>query len=408
MKIATVTWVTYNNYGTLLQAYSLQKKLDELGAESAILCDRDILIQAKLSRSQNSYYQAVYPALNTHSEQYAKDQTTSLFLRLAHIALHPRRILRAVQIRFCKKRYHSPYTRSQTLYEEFKNDYLNIFSKDFYKNIDSLNQVFDAFIAGSDQIWSVSEQDFNPYYFLDFVQKPKIAYAPSIGTTFLPTDKAEQIKMLLSDFSAISVREQDTAKQLSELLHRKVEWVADPTLLHNSQFWSAFTAGIPVRKKPYLLCYFLENKDWYFSYAKQLAKQLHLSIVLLPNKWDFLSSAYVVRKGVGPKEFVSLIQHAEFVLTDSYHGSIFSLIFNRNFLHLLRFSDDDKRSQNIRIYSLFNYLRIDDRIVTKFDSFGASLQIENYSEINKKIEKLREKSIHYLQNSLASVISTGS
>ena len=397
MTTAIVTWISYNNYGSILQAYAIQRKLLQNNIQNVIISDKNILEDSSLRKSNSRVNKA--PLMVPRQ---------SFLNRTIKIILNISRLSRIICLRFSPDKYKQPYLNSQFAFEKFRTEDLYILKGKRESDIFSLNSEFDAFIAGSDQIWSVSEQDFNPYYFLDFVQKPKIAYAPSIGTTFLPTDKAEQIKMLLSDFSAISVREQDTAKQLSELLHRKVEWVADPTLLHDSQFWSAFTAGIPVRKKPYLLCYFLENKDWYFSYAKRLAKQLHLSIVLLPNKWDFLSSAYVVRKGVGPKEFVSLIQHAEFVLTDSYHGSIFSLIFNRNFLHLLRFSDDDKRSQNIRIYSLFNYLRIDDRIVTKFDSFGASLQIENYSEINKKIEKLREKSIHYLQNSLASVISTGS
>lgn len=402
MRAAIITWIYYNNYGTLLQAYALQQELNKFGVENEILFDGNILAETKQPESKSFSHKVEPTTLAPHSWRRSDYCSSSTIQRLIHLIFHPRRIPHAVQVRICKKKHKPLYAESQRYCEEFKCHYLNIFFDVHSNNINLLNEMFDIFIAGSDQIWSVFERDFNPYYFLNFVRKAKISYAPSIGTTLLPEDKAAKIKTLLSDFSAISAREQETAWQLSELLQQNVEWVADPTLLHDRQFWSSFTAGVSTLKRPYLLCYFLENKDWYFSYARRLAKQLHLSIVLLPNRCDFLSSKYLVRTGVGPKEFVSLIQHAKFVLTDSYHGSIFSLIFKRDFLYLLRFSDSDKKSQNIRIYSLFSYLNLNDRIVYHDNSDFKNIHIKNYEDINKKILALKTLSTNYLYRSIFS------
>lgn len=390
MKTATVTWVTYNNYGTLLQAYALQQQLKKEGIKNVILSDRDVL---RLYKAEN---------LNQvkKSGEGAVIELQNRQFRLLNLLANPKRISRVILARINRKEYERPYIESQEKCELFKKENLAIFNEVDAKNLIKLNEHFDVFIAGSDQVWAVFETMFNPYYYLDFVKKKKIAYAPSLGTDIFPKRVAEKIKKLLSDFSAISVREKETANQMSELIGRKVEWVVDPTLLHDNKFWSEFTAEVPVRKKKYLLCYFLENKDWYFEYAKDISRQLHIEIVLMPNKWDYISNGYVIKNGVGPKEFVSLIQHAEYVLTDSYHGSIFSLIFERNFQYLLRFSMSDPNSQNIRIQSLFDYLNLNDRIISDKNIDKAATKIENYNLINKKIENFRIRSQNYLRECL--------
>ncbi|MDN0044615.1 polysaccharide pyruvyl transferase family protein [Mediterraneibacter glycyrrhizinilyticus] len=384
MKTATVTWITYNNYGTLLQAYALQQQLLEWGIENEILYDKNIL------QSHKSKY--VQPIVEDAEKNENVSNNRSLRTRFIGLLSRPRRILNVFLARVNREKYERPYIESQELCEVFKRTNLKIFYDVNIDKLNVLNNQYDIFIAGSDQIWSVFERNFNSFYYLDFVKKKKIAYAPSLGTNIITEQSKEKIKSLLADFSFISVREKETATQLTQLLDQKVEWVADPTLLQDRQFWSKFTIGSPIRKKKYLLCYFLENREWYFDYAKRIAKKLNLDIVLLPNRWEYISCEYIIKRGVGPKEFVSLIQHADYVLTDSYHGSIFSLIFNRNFQYLLRFSHNDPTSQNIRIYSLFDYLGIDDRIVLSIEGKLPPIEIINYSTINKKIEEFRSLS----------------
>lgn len=389
MKTATITWISYNNYGTLLQAYALQKAIEQLGHENVIISDREILKEWKAQNPSKS-----------SKEVHANPKTGGMLDRLERLVMNPGRLSRIILMRTDREKYELPYNGSQSACEEFRNKELRILYGRTTDLLSSLNDQFDAFICGSDQIWSIHEGMFNPYYYLDFVTKKKISYAPSLGADKIPEEISQTIQKLLADYGAISVRESASAKQISSLTGRNVEWVADPTLLHDRQFWSEFTAGIPARKKKYLLCYFLENREWYFKYARKLAKKLNLKIVLIPNKWDFISSEYVTENGIGPKEFVSLIQHADFVLTDSYHGSIFSILFQRDFFYLLRFHDSDPNSQNIRINSLFDYLRLNNRIISKCNLQEGFLSIDNYDMVNKKLDDLRVRSRYYLKENL--------
>lgn len=386
MKTATATWITYNNYGTLLQAYALQKAIEKLGHENYILNDQRVLEQFKREHKSTAVKNA--ENCNAHA---------GVVSRLASLAAHPGRIKKAVIARTDRDKYTRPYEESQKLCGEFKETSLKIYSDIDPYNLEALNDRFDAFIAGSDQVWSAFESIFNPYYFLEFANKRKISYAPSLGTDKIPTSISEKIKELLSDFYAVSARERISAEQLTELTGKNVEWVADPTLLHDGKFWHEFASEVPERKKKYLLCYFLENREWYFDYAYSVAKKLGLKIVLIPNNWDYISSEYVTEYGVGPKEFVSLFEHADYVLTDSYHGSIFSLIFEKDFQYFLRFKPDDPASQNIRIESLFGYLQLNNIISSEH---GCDIIHLNHSEISTLIEKLRKESWIYIGNNL--------
>lgn len=387
MKTATVTWVTYNNYGTLLQAYALQQQLEKMGINNTILSDCKVLQVFK------------HEYIKKEEDHITDIVSENGRCRLYNLLMNPKRISRVILARANRKEYERPYMESQEKCDFFKQTELKIYDEVNPNDLEDLNKLFDVFIAGSDQVWAVFEKMFNPYYYLEFAHKKKISYAPSLGTTIISKQRAERIKNLLSDFSAISVREKASAGQLSKFLKRDVEWVADPTLLQDRFFWSEFAAEIPVRKRKYIFCYFLENKAWYFEYAKGVARKLNFEIVLMPNRWEYLSSQYVVKTGVGPKEFVSLIQHADYVLTDSYHGSIFSLIFERSFQYLLRFDTDDPNSQNIRVQSLFDYLDLNQRIVTE-ERVGDLKEGIDYEKINKKIDCFRQKSIDYLESAL--------
>jgi hypothetical protein len=296
--------------------------------------------------------------------------------------------------------YTRPYCSAQEKCENFKKTELAIRYGVTGMSLPELNRDYDAFLCGSDQIWSVFEQNFNPYYYLSFVDKAKIAYAPCLGTDKLPETVTVRIKELLSGFSAISVRERISAEQLSILSGKNVEWVCDPTLLFDSSFWGSFSKPLLSPRPPYLLCYFLENNEWYYEAARHLAKKLHLKIKLIANKWDFLSSENVIRDPVGPKEFVGLFQNAAFVLTDSYHGSIFSLIFEKDFFCMKRFSDADPRSQNIRVDSLFTCLSIMNRLISEDTPFPPDLKIQDYAGIRSKLNAYRERSQSFLAQNL--------
>lgn len=384
MKTATVTWITYNNYGTFLQAYALQKQIELLGHENVILSDEKILEE----------YRTANPRKKQSAEAAGPEEIGAKLKRLAE---EPGRISRSILARKDPERYGHPYEVSQAAFVQFRKENLKVRYGLTSEMLPALNEEYDAFVCGSDQIWSLFDANFNPYYFLDFVSKKKIAYAPCLGTDRITEQRASQLKTLLDDFSAISAREDVSARQLSELTGREVAWVADPTLLHGREFWEAFVEGIKVPKKKYLLCYFLENRKWYFDYARKLARKLGLTLLLIPNKWEHLQHAFVADFAVGPKEFVALFRDAEYVLTDSYHGSIFSLIFEKQFQYLQRFAEDDPNSQNIRVESLFGYLNLKNRV---YEWSHLELVRLDYRALNGQLSHVRRESIGYLDNCL--------
>lgn len=392
MKIAVVTWTSYPNYGTVLQAYALQQAINQLGYENEILSDEEVL---RVFRREHPYESA---------EKQADDaQQQSRIQRVFALLRRPGRLLRAVRRRIDPEGFAAPYERSQKAVSDFVAEALCLRLDVRPEDLDRLNGDYDVFLCGSDQIWSVRPVNFNPYYFLKFVKKPKFSYAPSLGTDQIPSEKGAEIALLLKDFTAVSVRESRSAEQLSELLQREVAWVSDPTLLHDRAFWEAFCQSVPKRGRRYLLCYFLEDREWYFHYAQTLAKEMRLTLRLLPNRWEHLIRDCVEKKTVGPREFVAYFRDAAYILTDSYHGSIFSLLFEKDFQYLQRFRADDPGSQNIRVTSLFNRLGLQDRIVKQDVGAKPSYKIPEYDKIKQKTVQFRASSKQYLETSFGSV-----
>ena len=392
MKTATVTWITYRNYGTVLQAYALQNSIASFGYQNEILSDEEIL----------RVFRAEHPFTGKKPSPVDSVETKTAADRVFSLIRSPRKLQRSIQAHFHPKSFGKPYTAAQKAISDFVSQELLVRTDVAIENLARLNSEYDAFICGSDQIWSVFPMNFNPYYFLDFANKAKISYAPSLGTERLPPEILAGLQTLLRGFQALSVREQRSAEQLSSLLQRDVACVCDPTLLRDRQFWECFATPVPKKHKRYLLCYFLESRKWYYDYAEAVAKKHHLSILLLPNCWDHLGRAYVDTSTICPRTFVARFRDASYVLTDSYHGSIFSMLFEKDFQYLLRFRPDDKESQNIRVLSLFERLGILDKIVDE-STAGRNIAPIDYSRVRQRIADFRTDSVTFLQNSLASI-----
>ncbi len=408
MKTATITWISYNNYGTMLQAYALQTYIKKLGCKNDIISDFKIIYPDIENNNTITYDDSCDNDLKKETTTEKKKRRFKKLLSnplryLIHIV---KVVIKSIRNIIKKKKHQkiqkkkSGYYGSQNLFNEFKVYCLDI--KDGYskKNLDLLNDEYDVFICGSDQIWSVFECDFKGYYYLDFTNKKKISYASSIGTTNIQKNKLDLISKYLSDFKCISVREKASAEQLKQLTNRKVEWVCDPTLLYDGDFWSEFCNNVKIARKKYLLCYFLEDKDWYYKYAKELARHLRLKLLIIPSRIEFMEKKGVYNYPVGPKEFVALFEHANFVLTDSYHGSIFSFIFRKEIIYLKRFNDNDEYNQNIRIESLFGLLNLKNIIISKKSFDKDDIVKINYDNIQNILFEFRKKSRLFLERGL--------
>lgn len=391
MKTATVTWITYNNYGTELQAYALQKFIRSLGYSNLILSDRNVLKRHKRLLSAEER-----PGNDGDALVSGKKASRANFHLVSYLLWPVRRCQRARQTRVLR-----PYTDSQKQFETFKKQCLDIDYDVAPDRLSALDHRYDCFICGSDQIWSPLRINFNGFYFLSFSQGRKIAYAPSFGTETIPEEKRQTIYDYLEDFTALSVREHANQRQLEEITGKPVALVCDPTLLLDSEAWSDFCSSADRPREPYLACYFLEFRDWYFAYARKLAKKLGLRPILFPNRKEHTKRKACWSSAVGPAEFTALIEGAEFVLTDSYHGSIFSVLFSKPFLCFKRFDDDAPNNQNSRVFSLFRLFGLERLIISEKEFEASDIQPIDYQSVQQKVADFRAASGQYLREKLS-------
>ena len=274
-------------------------------------------------------------------------------------------------------------------FEKFNDLYIR-----FYSNtIDAKNAMqfpkdnFDFFVCGSDQIWSPYSSDVNSTFFLTFVDKNKrIALAPSLASEDIPEVKLAEFKEYFKGFNYISTREYAGSNLVQELTGNKVETLIDPTLLFDAKYWSKYEM-IPKKmcRKKYAVCYFLGGSNE-ISEIYEICNRDSLEVIDILNDKKYLS--------LGPSEFIYLIHNAQKVFTDSYHGTIFSIIFHKPFILF------ERKGTNINMNSRFE---------TLFSKLGISIKHSqgmldegkvDYTEIEKNISKERGVFQSYLEKCL--------
>lgn len=377
-KTATVTWIKYNNYGTFLQAYALQKSIEKLGYDNDILNDRKIYTD------------------------FEKEKYSIINRMIIKLKKYIKEIILVLNFDF----YSKLERKHQKRFKKFKEQHLKIYNNVKERNLYKINKKYDIFICGSDQIWTPVSKIFNPYYYLGFVlsKKNKIAYAPSIGVNNITKDYHNKIKELLKSFNYISVRENNGKEILKKMTDKDIEVVLDPTLLLEPKEWNKIIDNKIENERKYVLCYFLEGKQWYIEYAKKIAKdkKIDLKVIYIDKE---KSKKYPKENMLvcGPQDFIEYIKKAYFVCTDSFHGTVFSILYSKQFVTLKRFKDENSNCQNSRLYNLLKKLEIEDRFI---DEENIEKNIENkcinYELVHKKLEEERKNSIDYLKKSLRS------
>lgn len=358
MKNAILTWFDFNNYGTKLQAYALQKYLNNNGYETFVV--------KYLSEKRNNKN---------------KDIKTKIFNFMIKKSLD----------------------KKNKKFENFTNKYIQLTNQINKEDLEELNSEYDNFIVGSDQIWNPNF--FDETYFLNFVSSNKklISYAPSFGVSeILDEEKKEKIKLLLKRFNSISVREEKGSKIVENLIDYRPKIVLDPTFLLDAGEWTNLIENeknIKPKKKKYILCYFLGEKKFYWEYVKKIKKETGYNVIIIPMTRKAYLKNERIEKDVGPIDFLNLIKNAEIVCTDSFHGAVFSIIFEKNFSILKRFEDKDTNSQNSRIDNLVNILGIKEVLVSD-NNTDIKARINNYEKVNNKLKEQIEKSKMYLKEAL--------
>lgn len=364
-RIGQITWIAYPNFGTFLQAYALQKAISGLGHKCRII--EDIRFT------------------------YLYASKRHLLRKAAGLLIHP-----FANFRWFRKRHDllGPFNR-------FKKRHLSVDRT--WKTEESLTERYDGFVCGSDQIWSpLLPSHHGGFYFASFAKKNKIAYAPSLGSTSIPEGQKPLYKEWLDSFCAIAMREKSASEAVSSVLGKEIPTVLDPTLLLTGEEWSRI-AKEPKTKSPYILCYFLTYNSKYAEYAKNIGKALKLDMVFLGDSHEVSELSDVRLKGTGPSEFLGLVRNAEMVITDSFHGTIFSIVFNRRFVTLKRFKDSDPKNQNSRIENLFSLLGIDGFYSEVDVDRGNVKFISDFDPINERLSQLKNESMDYLCKSLCKI-----
>lgn len=371
MNIGIITWFKYENYGTKLQALALQEYLKKDG-HSVVLID------------------FVIPETD---KKKVRESFLSIFKR---------------KIKYCIK----------NIAENKNREKINIRSKKFIKIIREKCQItesietdkkfidvcnrFDLIICGSDQIWNPNW--YHPYYFANFneIFTRKISYAPSIGVTKIDNLIVDKIKVALKEFDYITVRETTAAELLESITGIKPEIVVDPTMLLSRKEWQSFLSikNNANKEKKYILCYFLTDNLNHWHAVKKFAYEKGLEMHIIPQEGISFFIKAITYADAGVKEFLELISNAEYILTDSYHAILFSLIFEKQFYVFERFDNRNKTSQNSRIYEMLNRLDINDHKVLYNKRKIIESGFINYDNVSKKLKKMITESKEILETAL--------
>lgn len=384
-KIALVTCYFQHNYGSQLQALATQMIFDKLGLENETI--RIDGLKAEINKAKYQYFLSKIFDINT-----VRDKMATVRKQIA-------------------KRTNPEYARNLTVRDRIFSDFAESKFKlsALYTSKAELGRKahsYDAFVVGSDQLWLPSNISAD-YYTLNFVPDDvkKIAYATSFGVSQLPHKQAEMARHFLNRLNAIFVRETSGQKLIRQLTGKEVPLVCDPTLLFTAEEWNRQAPQTRKIQENYLLCYFLGNNPEQRNFAKKLADALNCKIVQLPNLDEYIKSdegfATYPLYDVSPLDFIALIRDARFVLTDSFHCTVFSTLFEKPFFSFRRYNNDSLVSTNSRIYSLLDTFGIPERLLTGKEEIGQCLNMSiAFPKVHKNIDDLRQKSIEMLTKAL--------
>lgn len=377
MKIGVITFFNNGNYGSELQAYAMNSFL-ELHGHCAFFCKfrTDNLVIKILEKLRDRIEEQI---LKSRYPEYAK-----------------MRVERQDSIKIAKRITPALHQRIA----DFSAGHLR--SCLLPRSLYSQNQ-FDCWICGSDQVWTALKIPFQEERFLTRVpSEKKIAYAVSLGPDRTPDYFAKKGKKPIQSYRYLSFREKSGQEYVERTFGLDSELVLDPSMLVGADFWRRAIFSMPSLETPnsYCVCYFLgQIPDEYKVLINKYKEDRKLIVLAYKEDADLLGGTYIP---ADPLEFVKLIANAAFVFTDSFHGTVFSLLMNKEFLSFER-THTYSMAQTNRITGLLEQLGITGRFVSRRGGKKSLLDSLDYQSINKKIEEKRESSKKFLEESLNKV-----
>lgn len=356
LKIAILTLNTHNNYGNRLQNYALQTFLSKFNC---------------INQIDTIWFEDVSYLPNRPSCWKRKVIFKWIFNK------NNQKIL--------KKDYGLECIRQYNI-KKFSDKYISI--KYTYRITEDLNNQYDYFVIGSDQVWAPTPK-FYKERFLNFAsQEKRISYAASFGVNTLPNNKKNLFKEYLLKMKSISVREEAGAKIVYELIKKDVPVLVDPTMLLLKEEWKNISLKPEwyIKENKYLLSYFLGECD---LRIKDIAYKNNLKIINLMDK--NILEFYMSRV----EEFIYLIENASLVCTDSFHGTVFSIIMKRPFL-VFRRREKNTVDMTSRIDTLLNLFNLKERIVIN-DEIITNIFNINFDRVDDILMREKLKAIEYFK-----------
>lgn len=384
-KIALVTCYFQPNYGSQLQAYATQMAFDKLGIDNETICIDGL--KSEINKAKYKYFLSCI-----FVPQTVKDK------------------LRTVQMvwnRKTNKEYDANIRLRWNMFSDFAGSMFKL-SKQYNSKAELCKDAhkYVAFVVGSDQLWLPSNIAAD-YYTLNFVPEDicKISLSTSFGISHLPKKQADMASKFLKRIDYVSVREDTGKKLVKELADRDVPVVCDPTLMFAADDWNKIAPTERFYNEKYIFCYFLGNNPEQRKFVKKVAAKTGCKIVDMQHCEEFIKSdvgfADYSPYNVGPKEFLQLIRDAEYVFTDSFHCSVFSMLYSRKFFVFRRFNNEGAASTNSRIYSLMSLVHLEQRLLRATENIDECIAMDiDYTQVHAYIETLRKFTWNWLTDAL--------
>ena len=363
MKAGLVTFYHIHHYGALLQAAATERAVESLGGECEII----------------DYY------VNQNNDLFRKPTGVGSAAANVHTALH----YKALRDRYQR-------------FERFSKDHLRISGHRFesLEELRSAELPYDLILSGSDQIWNPKiflDGRFDPVFFGTFSSRRKIAYAPSFGVPHIPEGMEEELRSYLEQFSHISVRERQGREIVKEITGKDVPVVLDPTLLLTAEQWSAMAAPLD-RSGGYILCYCISKPGALAPYIQRLAEETGLPVVQLCGIRQKVHPKAACVLDAGPSEFLGLFQNASYVCTNSFHGTVFSVQFQKPFFTAVAPSEL-AAPESSRTFSILSRLGLTERIIGTGATAGLDDTID-WADVDRRLRAARQSSLDYLRAAL--------
>lgn len=355
-----------DNFGTCLQAYALQQTINKIGYDSEFI----------------RYYRgARYVQTENRWKKLFRYSPATVFWYITNKSM---------------------IERKRAAFMDFRSQHMKFSADAYYRDTDLsiLNGKYDAFVCGSDMIWSEDFQEDWAFLYITFADKIKsVAYAPSFGKNHLSAQNIERCRSYINGIGYLSCRELAGVELIKRHFDLDATHVMDPTLLISSEEWNKYiTRDKRLVEKKYNLAYcFLGTQNGREKIFKQVKNQKDRELVFLSGA-DGAYKKYMYQGCAGPFEFVQMYRDTEFVITDTFHGMLFAIIFQKPFVVLAK---EPFGVSAHRLKFTLASLGLEDRYIDYEAIIDEKYLTLDYAPVKEKLTKLQSSSVEYLKNVLA-------